>query len=50
MIGAAFLQVFTSIDKVHLKMDENKINLWKKNFISDFGSPKYINSKHVYTT
>lgn len=50
MIGATFLQVFTNIDRVHLKLDEKKINTWKKNFINDFGSPKYISSKHVFTT
>ena len=50
MIGATFLQVFTNIDRVHLKMGEKKINNWKKNFTSDFGSPKYINSKHCFAT
>ena len=50
LIGATFLDAFNTIDKKHTKLAQVRINDWKKNFINDFDSPKYINSKHVYTT
>ena len=50
MIGATFLDAFNIIDKKHTKLAQTRINDWKKNFINDFDSPRYINSKHVFTT
>ena len=47
---ATFLEAFNTIDKKHTKLAQTRINDWKKNFINDFDSPRYINSKHVFTT
>jgi|9_EtaG_2_1085328.scaffolds.fasta_scaffold18829_2 hypothetical protein len=50
MVGSTFTKIFSKIDRVHVKVNDEKLKAFKGNFLEEGSSNSYINSKYVFTT
>jgi hypothetical protein len=50
MVGASFTNVFTKLDRAHIKINSKKLDTFKTNFLEPGLGSSYINSKYVFTT
>lgn len=50
MVGASFTNVFTKLDRSHIKVSGRKLDAFETNYLEPGLGSSYINSKYVFTT